>query len=247
MFGHGAFDIYRSFRNEGSESLPDANDVYENLLRCYGVNPPCTDAERDSWDETWGKVQEIQNMLFEYAGTTGSPDSDGVSTSWNANKGLKWCVCGDKFHMTWLNDSDETQVRSAYISPITEEQLKFELRKMQQYGDHWTPWSYGSYRVGCSSMGVSVDCADSNAGAASSGNNAGSGAGNSNAGSGAGSGNDAEMKPLFCWKCPAGYILGGLGLLGAGYVYFMIKHPGYWVAGQAIGTGGNLLGKMFGK
>ena len=229
MFGHGAFDIYRSFRNEGSESLPDANDVYENMRRCYGVNPPCTDAERDSWDEKWGKVQEIQNMLFEYAGTTGSPDSDGVSTSWNANKGLKWCVCGDKFHMTWLNDSDETQVRSEYISPITEEQLKFELRKMQQYGDHWTPWSYGSYRVGCSSMGVSVDCADSNAG------------------SGAGSGNDAEMKPLFCWKCPAGYILGGLGLLGAGYVYFMIKHPGYWVAGQAIGTGGNLLGKMFGK
>jgi hypothetical protein len=148
--------------------------------------------------------------------------------------------------MTWLNDSDETQVRSEFISPETEEQLKFELRKMQQYGDHWTPWSYGSYRVGCSSMGVSVDCADSNAGAANSGNNAGSGAGNSNTGS-TGSGADSEMKPLFCWKCPAGYILGGLGMLGAGYIYFMIKHPGYFVAGQAIGTSGNLLGKMLGK
>ena len=54
---------------------------------------------------------------------------------------------------------------------------------------------------------MSVDCPDSNAGSnASSGNNAGSGAGNSNASSAGG--NDAEMKPLFCWKCPAGYILG---------------------------------------
>ena len=39
MFGHGAFDISHSFRNEGSESLPDKNDVYENWRRCYGVNP----------------------------------------------------------------------------------------------------------------------------------------------------------------------------------------------------------------
>jgi len=54
-----------------------------------------------------------------------------------------------------------------------------------------------------------------------------------------------ENKPLFCWKCPAGYILGGLGLLGAGYIYFMIKNPGYWVAGQAIGAGGNVLSSMF--
>jgi hypothetical protein len=245
MFGHGAFDISHSFRNEGSESLPDKNDVYENWRRCYGVNPPCTDAERDSWDEKKDKLAEIQKELFRGGFVEKSGDPDDAVTNWIAKKGLKWCVCGDKFHMTWLNSRDETQVRSEFISPLTEEELKFELRKMQQHGDHWTPWSYGSYRVDCSAMGVSVDCPDSNAGAASSGNNAGSGAGNSNASSAGG--NDAEMKPLFCWKCPAGYILGGLGMLGAGYIYFMIKHPGYFVAGQAIGTGGNLLGKMFGK
>lgn len=54
-----------------------------------------------------------------------------------------------------------------------------------------------------------------------------------------------ENKPLFCWKCPAGYILGGLGILAGGYIYFMIKNPGYWVAGQAIGAGGNVLSSMF--
>ena len=83
MFGHGAFDISRSFRNEGNESLPDTNDVYENWRRCYGVNPPCTDAERDSWDEKNDKVGEIQKMLFDLGGTIDSPqptEDGGFST-----------------------------------------------------------------------------------------------------------------------------------------------------------------------
>lgn len=50
--------------------------------------------------------------------------------------------------------------------------------------------------------------------------------------------------PLFCWKCPLGYVIGGVGVLAAGYIYFMIKHPGYFVAGQAIGAGGNVLSKL---
>ena len=53
-----------------------------------------------------------------------------------------------------------------------------------------------------------------------------------------------ESKPLFCMTCPAGYILGGIGVLALGYMYFIIRNPQAYVQATAIKTGGGLLGQL---
>ncbi len=53
-----------------------------------------------------------------------------------------------------------------------------------------------------------------------------------------------ESKPLFCMTCPAGYILGGIGVLALGYMYFIIRNPQAYVQATAIRTGGGLLGQL---
>lgn len=53
-----------------------------------------------------------------------------------------------------------------------------------------------------------------------------------------------ESKPLFCKTCPAGYILGGIGVLVAGYLYFIIRNPKAYVQATAITSGAGLLGKL---
>ncbi|MHA1286787.1 MAG: hypothetical protein ACTSPB_05215 [Candidatus Thorarchaeota archaeon] len=53
-----------------------------------------------------------------------------------------------------------------------------------------------------------------------------------------------ESKPLFCMTCPAGYILGGIGLLAGAYMYFIIRNPQAYVQATAIKTGGGLLGQL---
>jgi len=59
---------------------------------------------------------------------------------------------------------------------------------------------------------------------------------------------EVESKPLFGWNRPAGYILGGLGLvivLGAiANFTFMMRHPDAYVASTAISAGSNLLRGM---
>ena len=53
-----------------------------------------------------------------------------------------------------------------------------------------------------------------------------------------------ESKPLFCMSCPAGYILGGIGLLAGAYMYFIIRNPKAYVQATAITSGAGLLGKL---
>ena len=53
-----------------------------------------------------------------------------------------------------------------------------------------------------------------------------------------------ESKPFFCMTCPAGYILGGIGVLVAGYLYFIIRNPKAYVQATAITSGAGLLGKL---
>lgn len=55
----------------------------------------------------------------------------------------------------------------------------------------------------------------------------------------------SDSKPLFGWNRPAGYILGGIGLvivLGAlANFTFMMRHPDAYVASTAISSGASLL------
>lgn len=53
-----------------------------------------------------------------------------------------------------------------------------------------------------------------------------------------------ESKPLFCKTCPAGYILGGIGVLAGAYMYFIIRNPKAYVQATAIKTGGGLVGQL---
>ncbi len=53
-----------------------------------------------------------------------------------------------------------------------------------------------------------------------------------------------ESKPLFCKTCPAGYILGGIGVLAGAYMYFIIRNPQAYVQATAIKTGGGLVGQL---
>jgi len=53
-----------------------------------------------------------------------------------------------------------------------------------------------------------------------------------------------ESKPLFCKTCPAGYILGGIGLLAGAYMYFIIRNPKAYVQATAISSGAGLIGKL---
>lgn len=53
-----------------------------------------------------------------------------------------------------------------------------------------------------------------------------------------------ESKPLFCMSCPAGYILGGIGVLAGAYMYFIIRNPQAYVQATAIRTGGGLVGQL---
>ena len=55
-----------------------------------------------------------------------------------------------------------------------------------------------------------------------------------------------ESKPFFCWSCPGGYILGGIGVLAMGYLYFIIRNPQAYVQATAIKTGGGLVGRLIG-
>jgi len=42
------------------------------------------------------------------------------------------------------------------------------------------------------------------------------------------------------------YILGGIGVLAAGYLYFIIRNPKAYVQGKAISTAGGLVSQALG-
>ena len=55
----------------------------------------------------------------------------------------------------------------------------------------------------------------------------------------------SEAKPLFCWTCPAGYIIGGVAgfaiLMSVGWLAFAFHNPEAYVATTAMSTGAGLL------
>ena len=57
--------------------------------------------------------------------------------------------------------------------------------------------------------------------------------------------NVSESKPLFCWTCPAGYIIGGVAgfaiLMSVGWLAFAFHNPEAYVATTAMSTGAGLL------
>ena len=262
MFGHGALDIPMKTFNASPYCSSDSNktaidkvigcppwrgDYYANFIE--GVEP--------DWNSTWDEDAEIDRQFEldtqQYQAKNTQAKDIMLGTIWQLldygegeqsdmkNLEYRWChnkaKYGTKLYW-WLYDTtNDEQLASGQkeASALSHSEILDSQNGI--------PDVLETLRI------KEVDCADEGKKENESfnyGNGGNQNEGSGNQGNGGGS-DDTEMKPLFCWKCPAGYILGGLGLLGAGYVYFMIKHPGYWVAGQAIGTGGNLLGKMFGK
>ena len=176
--------ILRRVQVMGAESAtPHEHDVQGRINQCaqsyFLPDGDCTEEDMNILSEKDNKIREVKDMLYEMGGYTGNRNEEGIDTQWFPNTALKWCVCGDKFHISWMDDggthgvtSDDTLItRSAYITPATEEEVKFELRKSQDYGDHWTPHNYGSYRVNCSDMDTKVDCADSSSNSSGSSSN----------------------------------------------------------------------------
>lgn len=57
-----------------------------------------------------------------------------------------------------------------------------------------------------------------------------------------------ESKPLFCWTCPAGYIIGGVAgfaiLMSIGWLAFAFTNPEAYVATTAMSTGAGLLSSL---
>ena len=54
-----------------------------------------------------------------------------------------------------------------------------------------------------------------------------------------------DSKPLFCWSCPAGYIIGGVAtfavIMSVGWLAFAFANPEAYVATSAMSTGASLL------
>lgn len=263
MFGHGAFDSPLKTFNASPYCSQDSNkNAPEKVIGCppwrgdYYAN--FVEGVEPDWNSTWDEDAEIDRQFDLDTQKWQAKEKqleDFIEIMFQAggygpNHELRWCH-NEKYGTNlnwWLYDKNDTSTHvaknSIEASALSHSEVKGmmeEIKKLLNKTDE----------TGTSTV-KEVDCADEgmeenesfNYGPSNSNNQSGSGNGN---GGGGGSSNTAESKPLFCWKCPAGYILGGLGMLGAGYIYFMIKHPGYFVAGQAIGTGGNLLGKMLGK
>lgn len=264
MFGHGVFDSPLKTFNASPYCSQDSNktaaekvigcppwrgDYYNNYVE--GVEP--------DWNSTWDEDAEIDrqfNLDTQRWQAKEKQLGDFMViilqvAGYGPNHELRWChneKYGTKLHW-WLYDKDDTSTHVAKNSLEASALSHSEVKGMMDIIKEILTESVES---GNKSV-KEIDCADEgmeenesfNYGPSSSNNQGGSGNGT---GGGGGSGSDTtESKPLFCWKCPAGYILGGLGILAGGYMYFMIKHPKYWVAGQAIGAGGNVLSSIFGR
>ena len=200
-------------------STPNEHDVNANWRRCYGVNPPCTDAERDLLNEKNQKMRDLKELMVEQGGYYGAFDEDGLATAWFANKDLKWCICDGSLHVSWINENqtqnpadDNLELRSVYINPMTKEEVRFALRADQDYGDHYaTKWNYKAYETECAKVhskfsNINCDGSGSSAGSSSS-SNTGSGGSNS-------SGEDGESPAL-----SMGILLGIPLIVGTSYFY----------------------------
>ena len=245
MFGHGAFDSPMNLSKGAEESYE-----YGNGPALLSEIVPMPDVDGMTDEEIQSALEDMQKEMDQLTSVISAIFQTGKGPQFYEDKGVEWCF-QNKFgpYVHWKlyevdddgNLTIETMGGEEVVTLLDEGQVLqiFDTLPILQGGN------FRAWRSSCSDMGLERESFDYG-GSAGSGDNGHSGQGKQGNGGGGGS-DDAEMKPLFCWKCPAGYILGGLGALGAGYIYFMIKHPGYWVAGQAIGTGGNLIGKLFRK
>lgn len=176
-------------------STPNEHDVQANWQRCYGVNPPCTDAERNLMDEKWEKLKDLREIFFEQGGYRGAYNEENIATRWFPNRELKWCICNGSLHISWINENqtqnpadDKLELRSAYINPLTEEEVRFGLGVDQDYGEHWVKWNYKAYEKDC----AEVHSKFSNINCDNSGSSGSSGSSNSSSSSSNSSGNSDE-------------------------------------------------------